>query len=87
MRDAEYCGIFVKKEREYGIRTPFSVPEPTILIPAAKKTSADAIVTGLLSYDDIFLTEGCCERHPCESYVTKSAAPKLMKKSLLEGSI
>ena len=63
MLDAGYCGIFVKKEREYGIRTPFSVPEPAILIPAAKKTSADAIVTGLLSYDDIFLTEGCWERH------------------------
>ena len=26
-------------------------------------TPADAIVTGLLSYDDIFLTEGCWERH------------------------
>ena len=64
LRDtAGYCRIFVKKEREYGIRTPFSVPEPTILIPAAKKTSPDAIVTGLLSYDDIFLTEGCWERH------------------------
>ena len=53
----------MKKEREYGIRTPFSVPEPVILIPAAKKTSADAIVTSLLSYDDIFLTEGCREKH------------------------
>ena len=24
---------------------------------------ADAIVSGLLSYDDIFLTEGCREKH------------------------
>ena len=61
------CGIFVKKKREYGIRTPFSVLEPAILIPAAKKTSADAIVTGLLSYDDIFLIEGRQENISCRS--------------------
>ena len=71
MRDAGYRGIFVKKEQEYGIRTPFSVPEPAILIPAAKKTSADAIVTGLLLYDDIFLTlKGVGKDTSCESYVT-----------------
>ena len=65
LRDAG-CGILWDfREKGAGIRGPdlFSVPEPTILLPAAKKTSADAIVIGLLSYDDIFLTEGCWERH------------------------
>ena len=53
------------REKEAGIRDrdPLFSLEPAILIPAAKKTSADAIVTGLLSYDDIFLIEGCQEKH------------------------
>ena len=65
LRDAG-CGILRDfREKGAGIRGPdlLSVPEPAILLPAAKKTSADAVVTGLLSYDDIFLTEGCWERH------------------------
>ena len=39
------------------------------------------------NYDDIFLTEGCREKHLALIIRDKSAAPKLIKKSLLESSI